>query len=228
MGYRGDAIAELDWSVGELMKELDALGIAENTLVVFCSDNGPVLDDGYVDGAVEKLGDHKPAGPFSGGKYSVLEGGTRTPFITRWKGRIAPGVSDRVVCTIDLAASFAALTGQPLPSDGFLDSENLMDALLGVRDARGREVLLQQDNNGVAFGLRMGDWKLVRQEHWGKSQAVVTLVEHNTPKGPHALYNLAKDPGEQNDLAEVEPERLARMIERLDQIIADGRTRPAS
>lgn len=120
LGPRGDCIVEFDWCVGELMKTLDRLGLAENTLVVLCSDNGPVLDDGYKDDAVEKLGSHLPAGPFSGGKYSVLEGGTRTPFITRWKGRIQPGVSDEMVCTIDLPASFAALTGASIPANACL------------------------------------------------------------------------------------------------------------
>jgi arylsulfatase A-like enzyme len=76
LGYRGDAIVEFDWSVGEIVKTLERLKLAGNTLIVLCSDNGPVLDDGYVDGAVEKLGSHTPAGPFSGGKYSVYEGGT--------------------------------------------------------------------------------------------------------------------------------------------------------
>jgi len=109
LGYRGDTILQLDWSVGELMKILEEQGIEENTLIVFCSDNGPVLDDGYKDGAEEQLGLHEPNGPWSGGKYSVLEGGTRTPFITYWKGRIQPGISKEMVCTIDLAASFAAL-----------------------------------------------------------------------------------------------------------------------
>jgi len=228
MGYRGDAIVELDWCVGELMKELDVLGINDNTLVIFCSDNGPVLDDGYVDGAVEKLGDHKPAGPFSGGKSSVLEGGTRTPFITRWPGRIAPGVSDNMVCTIDLAASLSTLTGQTLPGDAFLDSENVIEALLGSQNSKGRDCLVQQDNNGTALGMRVGKWKLIRQKNWGKSQAIVTLVKHYTPKGEHALYNLALDTGEQSDLSGQEPVRLAQMIARLDEIIAKGRTRPPS
>ena len=103
---------QLDWCVGEVMKTLDRLNLSEKTLIVFCSDNGPVLDDGYQDGAIEKIGNHRAAGPYSGGKYSVYEGGTRTPFITRWKDHITPGVSDELVCTIDLAASLAAMSGQ--------------------------------------------------------------------------------------------------------------------
>ncbi len=137
LGFRGDAIVQLDWCVGELMKTLDRLDLADKTLVVFCSDNGPVLDDGYKDGAIEKLGQHQPAGHFSGGKCSVLEGGTRTPFITRWKDRIQPGVSEQMVCTIDLPASLAALTGVNIPDDACLDSFNIMGALLGEDGAPG-------------------------------------------------------------------------------------------
>ena len=93
MGPRGDAIVEFDWSVGEVLDALDENGLAENTLVILTSDNGPVVDDGYRDDAVEKLGGHKPAGPFRGGKYSIFEGGTRVPFIVRWPGRVKPGTS---------------------------------------------------------------------------------------------------------------------------------------
>ena len=124
MGFRGDAIVELDWCVGELMKTVDRLGLAKDTMFVFCSDNGPVMDDGYADGALEKVGNHRAAGPYTGGKYSVFEGGTRTPFITRWKGRIKPAVSDEVVCTIDLASSLAALAKTRVPNDAAPDSFN--------------------------------------------------------------------------------------------------------
>ncbi len=117
MGPRGDAIVELDWSVGEVLEALDRLKLADNTLVIFTSDNGPVVDDGYSDDAVEKLGDHKPAGPYRGGKYSNFEGGTRVPFIVRWPGHVSAGTSNALVCQIDLLASFAKLTGQALGAD---------------------------------------------------------------------------------------------------------------
>ena len=226
MGPRGDCILQLDWCVGELMKTLDRLRIADNTLVVFCSDNGPVLDDGYKDDAVEKLGDHQPAGPFRGGKYSVWEGGTRTPFITRWKGRIAPGVSDEIVCTVDFASSFAALAGQQLTAEVCPDSYNVLDALLGKSGARGRDSLLQQDNGSGNFGLRSGDLKLVRLEQRGKSQARVSVNDLPLPKARHTLYNLADDPAEANDLAAENPEVLKRLVEQLDKIIAGPRSRP--
>ncbi|MBE2286567.1 MAG: sulfatase-like hydrolase/transferase [Prosthecobacter sp.] len=225
LGFRGDAVVEFDWSVGEIMKTLDRLHLAENTLIVLCSDNGPVLDDGYKDGAVEKLGDHKPAGPFSGGKYSVFEGGTRTPFITRWKGRVKPGVSDEIVCTIDLAASFAALNGVSLPENACRDSFNVLPALLGESGAKGRDHLLQQDNNGTNFGLRAGDWKLVRMKAKGKSQAIVTKKVTPLPTSQHALYHLADDPGEEHDLSAKNPEKTQEMIAKLDALIAAERSR---
>ncbi len=219
-GPRGDSILEFDWSVGEILATLDRLGLSENTLLVLCSDNGPVLDDGYKDQSVDLLGDHRPAGPYQGGKYSVWEGGTRTPFLVRWKGRVQPGVSDQVVCTIDLAASFAALTGASLPDDGFLDSFNLLSALLGEPDARGRDHLIQQDNAGKRLGLRSGPWKLVRQPRGGnrlKGQDGGTI---------DSLFNLMEDAREQKDLANSNPEQLQRMRGILEHAVQSRSTRP--
>ncbi len=206
LGLRGDSILQFDWCVGELMKCLDELKLAEKTLIILCSDNGPVLDDGYKDEAVEKLGNHNPSGPFRGGKYSVFEGGTRTPFVTRWKGRIQPGVSDQIVCTVDFPASFAALTGVKVPANSCLDSVNVMPALLGEKDAKGRESVLQQDNRGTSFGLREGNWKLIRN------------AEKN--KVSHQLFDLSKDPSEKTNVAAQFPEERKRLIALLDQIIA--------
>lgn len=219
LGLRGDSIVEFDWCVGELMKTLDRLKIAENTLVILCSDNGPVIDDGYKDGAAAALGKHLAAGPYRGGKYSILEGGTRTPFITRWTGKIKPGVSDEIVSTIDFAASMAALTGQEIPATACLDSINVLPALLGEKDAKGRDFIVQQDNNGVNLGIRAGDWKLLRFAANPKQK----------PKNPQAmreeLYNIAKDPHENDNVALKNPEELKRMQGLLDKAIAEGRTR---
>src|SRR5690606_27887013 len=93
LGPRGDVIVEADWCIGELIKTLKKQEILDNTLIIFTSDNGPVVNDGYLDQAVELLGDHKPAGPLRGGKYSLYEAGTRVPFVTYWKGTIEPRVS---------------------------------------------------------------------------------------------------------------------------------------
>ena len=226
LGPRGDCILEFDWCVGELMKTLDRLNLAEKTLVVLCSDNGPVLDDGYKDDAVTKLGDHQPAGPFRGGKYSVWEGGTRIPMIARWKGRIAPAVSDEIVCTVDFAASFAALVGEAPAADGCLDSMNVLDALLGKPGAKGRDHLLQQDNGSGNFGLRAGQWKLVRLVRRGKPEARVSKTELHLPNATHSLYNLADDPGETTDVSAANPEIAKRLTTQLDALISAGRSRP--
>lgn len=220
LGYRGDAIIQLDWCVGELLDTLDRLDLTEDTLVVFCSDNGPVLDDGYKDGAVEKLGDHTPAGPFSGGKYTVREGGTRTPFITRWPGTIEPGVSDEMVCTIDLAASFAAMTGVELPDDACLDSFNVLGALLGEEGARGREHLVQQDNGKRGnYGFRVGNWKLQRTDVPKKRRGP------RDPETSLALYNLDEDVAESHNVADAHPEVTKRLADQLETIIQAGRSR---
>ncbi len=228
LGYRGDAIIQLDWCVGEVMKTLDRLQLAERTLIVFCSDNGPVMDDGYKDDALEKLGVHRAAGPFTGGKYSIYEGGTRTPFITRWKGRIQPGVSDEVVCTIDLSASLAALTGTSIPDSAHTDSMNVLDALLGEPDAKGRDHLIQQDNgsNGT-LGLRVGNWKL---HHYAKRKSARNVVVGrklaNTPVPEFQLFDLSSDPAETKNVIDDHPEVATKLKQRLAELVEAGRSRP--
>ena len=226
LGFRGDSIAQLDWCVGELTAAIDRLGIADDTLVVFCSDNGPVLDDGYKDGAIERLGNHDPNGPFIGGKYSVYEGGTRTPFITCWPGTIEPGVSTEIVCTIDLPHSLAKLAGATLPSDACGDSVDVLDALLGKPGARGRDELVQQDNGqSGTYGLRSGRWKLHRYDR-GKARNVTVAQPLATEKRDRfLLYDLASDPREQANVIAEHPEVAERLQSRLDEIIASGRSR---
>jgi arylsulfatase A len=201
--------------------------LADDTLVVFCSDNGPVLDDGYQDGALTKIGSHRAAGPYSGGKYSVYEGGTRTPFITRWKGRIQPGVSDEVVCTIDLAASLAALVKQPLPADGCLDSFDVLNALLGEADGKGRDHLVQQNNgNNGTYALRAGEWKLHRYDRKTARNIVVEAQLANTKVPRFQLFNLNDDPAEKVDVIADQPQVASRLMKQLEEIIAQGRSRP--
>ncbi len=226
LGPRGDTIVQLDWCVGQITKTLDRLGLSENTLIIFCSDNGPVMDDGYKDLALEMVGSHRAAGPFTGGKYSVYEGGTRTPFIAWWPGKIKPAVSDEIVSTMDLGASFAAMVGQELSATALPDSFDLSGALLGKDKAEGRDYIVQQDNGRTGnLGLRAGDWKLVR--HPG-NRARNTMVEEklaNIHAPTLALYNLKADPGELHNLADQEPAVVARLEAKLDAILAAKRTR---
>jgi arylsulfatase A-like enzyme len=221
MGPRGDAIAELDWSVGEILKALDRNRLTENTLILFSSDNGPVVDDGYQDQAAEKLGSHKPAGPFRGGKYSSFDGGTRVPFIVRWAGHVKPdSQSGALISQVDLLSSLAALTGQPLPGEAAPDSMNVLPALLG-KSKTGRRQLVE--DAGV-LSLTDGDWKLIQPSDLPRMNKNTNTELGNAPKPQ--LYNLARDPGEKNDLADSQPEKVEAMIRRLSQIRAGHRTRP--
>ena len=220
LGPRGDAIVQADWCVGEVLDALDRLNLAQKTLVLFTSDNGPVLDDGYRDDAASKNGSHVPAGPWRGGKYSNFEGGTRVPFIVRWLGQVKPGASDVLVSQVDLPASFAALVGRTLAPADAPDSVNVIDALLG-RSARGREHLVEQAG---ALSLRKGQWKYI-QPGEGPRRSLETAIElGNDPGGQ--LYDLAADPGETRNLAGAHPGRVKEMSTLLDSIRTAGRSRP--
>ena len=224
MSYRGDAIEQLDWNVGEIVNTLERLDLIENTLIIFCSDNGPVLDDGYDDFANESLGNHNPAGPYSGGKYTVREGGTRTPFISYWKGRIKPNVSNLMISTIDLMASFSSLVGIELAQDGALDSFNVLDAILGGSDAKGREYIVSQDNGKRGnYGLRVGNWKL--QRHDSKIMYNGDLSMRTWPVPKYTLYDLSVDIEEKNDLSNQNKDIFEKLKNKLDTIINNGRTR---
>ena len=219
MGARGDAIVQFDWCVGELLATLDRLGLTTNTLVILTSDNGPVLDDGYKDGAVEKLGNHKPAGPWRGGKYSAFEGGTRMPFIVRWPGRVKPGLSDAMLSQVDLPATCAALVGGEFPAGDGPDSLNLLPALLGDSKT-GRDHVVEYAR---VTALRRGDWKYIEPGQ-GPARAANTNVElGNAPGG--LVFNLAQDPGERTNLASREPEKLKEMTAALAKLRQSGDAR---
>jgi arylsulfatase A-like enzyme len=212
MGPRGDVIAELDWCVGEILTALERNKLSSDTLVLFSSDNGPVVDDGYHDAAVEKLGEHRPAGPYRGGKYSSFEAGTRVPFLLRWPAKVKPGVSSALVSQVDLLASFASLTGYKLPEPAGPDSFNLLPVLLGERKT-GRDHLVQQAST---LSLRQGDWKYIEP---GKGQKINKNVNIETgiDQNPQ-LYNITADPGETRNLASGQAERVARMAALLTTI----------
>ena len=220
MGPRGDAIAEFDDSVGTVLDALDRLKLSEKTLVILSSDNGPVVDDGYQDEAVAKLGNHKPAGPLRGGKYSLFEGGTRVPFIVRWPARVKPGVSEALVCQVDLLASLASLVGQSLPDAAAPDSFNVLPALLGESPA-GRERLVHQANGQA---LREGTWKYIPAGQGPRVLANTAVETGLAPLG--RLFDLASDLGETRDVAAANPDRARAMQETLQSIRKARRTRP--
>ncbi|MBX2952140.1 MAG: arylsulfatase [Leadbetterella sp.] len=213
-GLRGDALLEFDWSVGEIMKALEENGLLKNTLVILSSDNGPVVDDGYHDGAVEHLGSHRPTGPLRGGKYSIFEGGTRIPFIVSYPGRVKPGVSHALFSQVDLYASLSALIGEK-PDAGKKDSQNHLAALLG-KDKKGRKEVVVHSQSGGAFAIIETDWKYITPTK-GAAVQKDTRIELGNAPSPQ-LYRLEKDPGETTNLAEKEPAVLRTLEKRLEEI----------
>ena len=219
MGPRGDAILEADWCVGEIMKKLKAAGLAENTLVIFSSDNGPVLNDGYYDEAVEKNGKHTPWGQFRGGKYSLLEAGTRVPFIVSWPNQIKKGVSDALICQLDLFTSLATLVGSKAKT---ADSQNLLTTLLGKSDepqaAGGRSNLVLEASGRLAF--RSGDWLFI-PPYPGKAVNEQVNLETGLSPNPQ-LYNLRVDPSQRTNLAQQDPGKLADMQKQMKAIVGSA------
>jgi arylsulfatase A-like enzyme len=214
LGLRGDAILQLDWAVGEIMSHLKSLGIDDNTIIVFSSDNGPVLDDGYLDGAVTQLNGHTPAGSLRGGKYSAFEAGTRVPFILSWPGMVQPKVSDALICQMDFMASFSKLLNTPIPSADAFDSENVLDALMG-KSNQGRTVLVEQ---GGALAVINGDWKYITPSKGpANTSPLLTNIETGNFPTPQ-LYHLKEDIGEKNNLASKYPEKVREMETLLEKI----------
>lgn len=210
LGPRGDVIVEADWCIGEFMKTLEAEGLLENTLIILSSDNGPVLNDGYYDDAVEKLKSHTPAGPLRGGKYSLFEAGTRVPFISYWKGVIKPSTSEAIISQIDILASLAKLVGS---NDQGQDSKDMLDVIMG-KSQHGREELILEATTRTA--LRKGDWVLIPPYGGPAKNMTVNIELGNSPE--YQLYNLKEDIGEQNNLASTNEEKLDEMIVAFEKI----------
>ena len=214
LGPRGDAIAEMDWCVGEMLDALDRCGLKEDTIVVFSSDNGPVLNDGYYDEAVELCGDHRPAGPLRGGKYSMYDGGTRVPFIVSWPGAVETGESDALVSQVDFLASFAALAGVSLDSDAGPDSVDVLDALMGQSDEGRAEIVLEGIQAKTV--LRQGDWVFIPPHQGPPVNTNVNIETGNSPIPQ--LYNLSGDIGQIENVASIYPDVAERMADRLREI----------
>ena len=224
-GIRGDSIEELDATVGEFLDGLKQLGLSNNTLVIFSSDNGPIFDDGYADGSVQEKNGHRPAGPYRGGKYQIYEGGTRVPFIVSWPGKISPGVSDALVSQLDLYSSLADLTGQAPTAPARADSQDVLPALLG-NSTHGRDTMIEEALGRLA--IREGPWKLVipaaeTSTGLGKQVKGKKLEEGDTTQGPPpppgaVLFDLAHDPGESHDVAAEHPDVVEKLTRDFHQI----------
>ena len=216
MGPRGDTIVQIDYCVEQIVATLKKHGVFDNTLIIFTSDNGPVLDDGYQDEANEKLGEHQPGGSYRAGKYSLFEGGTRVPFIVHWPARIKKAAtSDALFGQVDLAASLAKLTGAAISNGQCRDSRDELDALLG-EDETGRPHLVHEAGR---LALRMGKWKFIPGKN---TRDKLGPWQRASFEPGHALFDLSKDIGEKNNVAEDHPEIVKTMREKLAFVRANA------
>ncbi len=182
LGTRGDVILQLDWTIGEIMHTLDSLHIADNTILIFTSDNGPVIDDGYQDQAYELLNGHTPMGIYRGGKYSAYEAGTRVPFIVRWPARVKPNKQQALFSQIDVYASLASLLEQPVRKGAAPDSQEHLNVLLGKNNTN-REYVVQQNLNNT-LAIIKGQWKYIEPSDGPLHIADNTILIFTSDNGP--------------------------------------------
>jgi arylsulfatase A-like enzyme len=186
------------------LKKLESVGIDQNTLILFSSDNGPILNDGYYDEAVEKVGNHDPFGGLRGGKYSLFEGGTKVPLLVYWKSKIKPQVSNALVSQLDFMASIGSLVDAPIPNS---DGQDLKEILLG-KSKKGRKKLVLEASGKLAY--RYGKYALIPPY---KGNSILKEVNIETGLSPnYQLYDLSKDPFQHINLANTQPKILEKIL----------------
>lgn len=229
-GPHGDFIFEFDSIVGELLKTLDEHGLADDTLVIVTSDNGP-----EVTSVVHMRADHDHDGarPWRGLKRDAWEGGHRVPFIVRWPGHVKPGTtSDELVSLTDVMATIASITGAELPHDAAEDSFSLLPVLEGkATDAVRPYLLMQSFTHAKALSIRRGRWKYIDHpgsggNNYATGELHALALPDSAPGAPCQLYDLAADPGETKNLALENPEIVSELKTLLETSKASGRSRP--
>lgn len=206
-GSRGDVIHQLDWSVSQVTAALDRNGLAENTLVIFSSDNGGAIKDTYDDGTNQLHSLQPPNGKLRGGKSTLFEGGHRVPFIARWPGRIKPGsTSNAIIAQLDMLPTLAAAASVDVPETAAPDAINVLPVLLGEEPANPCRDQLIMELMGPLLAVRQGPWKLI------------------PPGGAltPCLFNLDEDPYERHNLILKHPARAARLMRLLGRIKTQG------
>ena len=219
-GPRGDVIAELDWCVGEILEHLKKHELDKNTIIVFSSDNGPVLDDGYKDLSVEKCGTHKPAGPLRGGKYSMFDGGSRVPMITYCPNLVKKGKNNALFSHVDFFASLSSLFKYPYDAANELDSIDLLDVLLG-KSEKGRDHLVTE-GIGAKTVIRWKNWIYIPPYDGPKIFADKKIETGNSDLDQ--LYNLENDIGQMTNIADKHPEIVKDLKDLLNSIQKNSQT----
>jgi len=228
-GPHGDFIFELDYIVGELLKTLEELGVAENTLVMFSSDNGPEVTT-----TVHMRQDygHDGARPWRGMKRDNWEGGHRVPFIARWPGKIKAGTtSDQTTCLTDIMATCAQIVGAELPGNAAEDSISILPAMLGGKTTRPIRTYTLHQTISLAMGIRRGPWKYLDHKGSGGNRYTSAVLRpyalpDTDPGAPGQLYNLASDPGERENLYSRHPEIVRELKAKLEEYKSIGRSAP--
>ncbi|MBQ4828482.1 arylsulfatase [Alteromonas sp. MMG017] len=215
LGIRGDAIMQMDWITGQVVAKLKAINALDNTLIIFTSDNGPVLNDGYQDGADNTLSQHQPGGLYRGGKYSAYEAGTRVPTIVHYPAKVKAGVSDALVSQIDIYASLASMLDIELDDKEAIDSEDYLATWLNS-DTAGRTELIEES---YTLALRTGDWKFIaptdKTNPWIASDKRIESGMSPTPQ----LFNLKDDPQEQHNVFIKHPDKVTQYSQRIADLV---------
>jgi arylsulfatase A-like enzyme len=226
-GVRGDVIHQIDWQVGEIMKTLERLDLAKNTIILFSSDNGPILFDGYYDRSVEDLNGHNPTGGLRGWKYLTYEGACRVPFIVSWPAQIKPRVSDQLISLVDCFATFAKIAGKKIAAGAAPDSLDMSAVLLGNTTENVRDHTVLHGIGGLA--LRQGDWKYIpATEAAGGIGSGANASDKRFAAANIAeplLFDFATDPNEKNNVIDQHPQKAAELKARLQSIVAGGATK---
>ncbi len=230
-GPHGDFIFELDFIVGELLKTLEELGVLENTLVIFSSDNGPEATPTH---HMRTDHGHDPARPWRGMKRDQWEGGHRVPFIVRWPGRIEAGrTTDQLTSLTDVMTTIAAIVKADLPENAAEDGYNMLPVLLGKQvEEPVREYLIQQSSRAQHLSIRHGPWKYLDHQGSGGNRyerreiLKENILPDTAPDALGQLYNLDSDPGERVNLYYEKPEIVAELKRKLEEFKASGRSAP--
>ena len=219
-GVRGDVIVQMDWQVGEILKALDRLHLAANTLVIFSSDNGPILFDGYYDRSVEDSNGHQPTAGLRGWKYLTFEGGCRVPMIVRWPQQIIPSVSDQLFSLVDIFATVAKIVGQRIPPHIAQDSLDLSPVLRGDTKKNIRDHTVLHGIGGLA--LRQGNWKYIPTTVGaagmgsGANAADARFAAATIPEA--LLFDLGNDPNETTNVMAQFPDKGRELADLLETI----------